>query len=266
MLRAERTARGWTVEQVAKRLRCSPSKVSRMETGQRGASRRDIEDLCEIYALEAAQRRLLIDLAAEGKQQASWQSRKLPYSTYVGLESDAASIYDFGLGLVPGLLQTPDYATAVLQTIRPRLTEDIVEQRLAGRLDRQRRLLSGQRQELEAIIDESVLHRVAGNRTVMRSQLTHLLEVSDLPKVTVRVVPYEAGLLPVTNNKFIILNFDQPTVPGLVFVEGLTGDLYIDRAEDVKAYEDAFTALRAIAATTSQTRGIIASVAAVFDD
>jgi len=261
LLRALRNSKGWTVEQVAEQLLCSPSKVSRLETGQRGASARDIRDLCDIYDVDDALRQQLTDLASEGKQQAWWQSRGLPYSAYVGLESEAASISDFGLGLVPGLLQTADYARAVLRTIRPRLTDDIIEQRLAGRLERQQILVSDRPPQFEAILDEAVLHRIAGSRSVMQAQLAQLIEVSDLTNVTVRVLPYRAGLLPVPNNKFIILTFEQAAVPSVVFVEGLTGDLYLDRAEDVEAYGDAFDALRHMAATTDQSRGIIASVA-----
>jgi transcriptional regulator with XRE-family HTH domain len=265
LLRGLRTERGWTVEHVAERLEFSASKVSRLETGQRGASARDIRDLCDLYEVGETLRQQLTDLAAEGKQRGWWQPRNLPYSTYVGLEADAVSISDFGLGLVPGLLQTPDYARAVLRAIHPPLQAEIIEQRLAGRMERQRLLTSPNAPKFDAIIDEAVLHRVAGSRSVMHSQLQHLLSVSELPNVDIRVLPYAAGVLPVPNNKFIILSFEQPTVPGVVFIEGLTGDLYLGQADGLSDYEEAFRAMRLMAATPEDSRAIIVAIAASLD-
>ena len=132
LLRAHRTRKGWTAEQVAGRLEFSPSKVSRLETGQRGASARDIRDLCELYGVDGQERQHLMDLASEGKQRAWWQPLGLPYSTYVGLEAEAASISDYGLGIMPGLLQTPDYARSVVRAAVPKWVPDVVEQRVQG--------------------------------------------------------------------------------------------------------------------------------------
>jgi transcriptional regulator with XRE-family HTH domain len=261
-LRGLRTARGWTVEQVAGRLGFSASKVSRLENGLRGVSARDIKDICDLYEVQDEQRQQLTDLAAEGKQRTWWQSRELPYSTYVGLEADAATISDFGLGLIPGLLQTEDYARAVLTAIYPRLTAEAIEQRLAGRLERQRALTSADPPEFEAVLDEGVLHRIGGSPSVMRAQLEHLLTASELPNVRICVLPYQAGLLPVPNNKFIVLSFREPTVPGVVFIEGLTGDLYLGPADGLAVYQEAFGAMRAMAATPGRSRDIIAAAAA----
>jgi transcriptional regulator with XRE-family HTH domain len=259
-----RTERGWTVEQVAEQLMCSPSKVSRLETGQRGASPRDIRDLAEIYDLDRERLQQLLDLAAEGKQRAWWQSRNLPYSHYVGFEVEAVSISDFGFGLVPGLLQTADYARAVLQSIQPPLTAAVIEQRLEARLERQALLWSDSAPTFQTVIDEAVLHRIAGGPEVMRHQLQQLLDASELPNVTIQVLPYLAGSLPVSNNKFIILAFEPP-VPGLVFIEGLTGDLYLDDEDDVQAYNHAFDALKSKAADPERSRVIIASIVAALE-
>ncbi len=260
-LRALRTEKGWTVEQVAERLLISSSKVSRLETGQRGASARDIRDLSDLYGLDDKQRQRLTDLAAEGKQHAWWQPFALPYSTYVGLEADATTIRDFGLGLVPGLLQTPDYARAVLNATVPRRAPDEVEQLIEGRIARQQRVLSsGNPPQFRAILEASVLHRVVGSRAIMRAQLERLLEASEFPNVTVRVVPYEAGALPNANNKFIILSFGMLALADVVFVEGLTGDLYIERKEDTDTYNAAFQALEGLAATAEDTRETINSI------
>ena len=260
-LRALRTEKGWTVEQVAERLLMSTSKVSRLETGQRGANARDIRDLSNLYGLDDQQRQRLTDLARAGKQHPWWQPLSLPYSTYVGLETDATSIKDFGLGVMPGLLQTPEYAKAVLQAIVPHRTHDEIENLIKGRLARQQRVLSAKEpQQFQAILDASVLHRVVGSRAIMQEQLGQLIEMSELPNVSVKVVPYEAGPLPVPNNKFIILSFAGAGLPDVVFIEGLTGDLYIERKEDTDTYNRAFRALDELAASPEETRGMITAI------
>jgi transcriptional regulator with XRE-family HTH domain len=264
LLRGLRTERGWTVEQVAERLEFSPSKVSRLENGLRGVSPRDIKDLCDLYHVTGEQRQEFIDLAAEGKRQAWWQTRNLPYSTYVGLETAAASISDFGVGVVPGLLQTADYARAVMTAVYPRLSPDEVEQRVAGRIERQRLLTSDDPPRFDAVIDEAVLHRLGGDHRIMTEQLRHLLAASELPSVTIRVLPFESGILPVVTNKFIILSFREPAVDGVVYVEGvlgLTADLYLGPREGLAVYQQAFAAMWSMAASPERSRTMIAEIA-----
>ena len=257
LLKALRSAKGWTAEQVADRLLVSTSKVSRLETGQRGASTRDINDLCDLYEVDDEQRQHLLELASEGKQRAWWQPLALPYSTYVGLEAEAKFISDYGLGIMPGLLQTADYARAVVRAAVPKWVPEVVEQRVQGRMTRQQRLHSGNAPHFEAVVDESVLHRVVGSPAIMQGQLERLLELSNRPNVTLRVIPYEAGALPAGNNKFIILGFALPTVPDVVFIEGLTGDLYLEDPRDVEIYNLTFRTLVQLAASPDETREII---------
>jgi transcriptional regulator with XRE-family HTH domain len=253
-----------TAEQVAERLMVSPSKVSRLETGQRGASARDIRELCDLYEVGEEQRQHLMELAIEGKQRAWWQPLGMPYPRYVGLEAEAASISDYGLGIMPGLLQTADYARAQVLAAVPRWVPDEVERRVRSRITRQQRLFSEHPPSFEAVVDESVLHRVVGNPAVMRAQLERLLELSSLPHVTLRVIPYDAGALPAGNNKFIILRFAQPAVPDVVFIEGLTGDLYFEEPHDVETYSTTFRALAELAAEPDMTRDIIATMVASY--
>jgi transcriptional regulator with XRE-family HTH domain len=260
ILRELRTQKGWTAEEVAGRLLVSSSKVSRLETGQRGASQRDIRDLCDLYEVTGEQRQHLLDLASEGKQRAWWQPLSLPYSTYIGLESEATSISDYGLGLIPGLLQTADYARAVVEAAVPKWNPEVVDRRVAGRLARQGLLSSERPPRFHAVVDESVLHRVTGSPAIMRAQLRHLLQLSELPNVTLQVIPYGAGALPAGNNKFIILSFAVPTVPDVVFIEGLTGDLYLEDPADVNVYKATFGAFHHLAASPAATREIIAAM------
>jgi transcriptional regulator with XRE-family HTH domain len=266
LLREFRNERGWTVEHVADLLLVSPSKVSRLETGQRGASPRDIRDLSQLYQLDDAQREQLMDLAVEGKQRAFWQQRNVRSSTYIGLESEASMIRDVGLGIIPGLLQTAEYGRAVLEATFPALSAAEVDYRLSVRLRRQQLLTAPEPPRFEAVIDEAVLHRVAVNERVMRGQLERLLEVSEHPSVEIRLLPFSAGLLPSNTTKFIILSFASPALPSIVHIEHLMGDVYLEHADDVQAYETTFSLMQEIAATPQQTRDMLRATATSLKD
>jgi transcriptional regulator with XRE-family HTH domain len=265
LLKQLRIQRGWTAEQVGEWLRFSPSKMSRLETGHRGANARDVNALCDLYGADDEQRRRLLELASEGKQRAWWQPLGLPYSRYVGLESDAVSISDFGLGFIPGLLQTADYARAIVRVVSPDMAPEVVEQRVQGRMARQQLLDRENPPRFEAVVDESVLHRAVGSGAVMRVQLQRLLELSERPNFTLRVIPYEAGALPAGNNKFIILRFASAEVKDVVFIEGLTRELYLDDPDEVETYNTTFRTLVQLAASTDETRAIIAARIPSYD-
>jgi transcriptional regulator with XRE-family HTH domain len=259
LLRKLRADRNLKIADVARRLECSESKISRMETGQRGALARDVRDLCDIYGVDSKMRDHLLELASEGKRSAWWQSLNLPYSRYVGLEAEASVISDYRLDAMPGLLQTADYAHAIVKAAVPRWVPQIVKERVDARLARQQIL---NRQEnpptLLAVIDESALHRVVGSPAVMTAQLGHLLEVSSMPNIDLRVIPYSAGALP-SGNQFIILNFKLPDVPDVVFIEGLTADSYLGDPQDLEAYNTTFRALYDLAEGDERALAIIAA-------
>ena len=247
MLRARRTALGITVEDAANHLLVSASKISRIETGQRNITARDIRDLAVLYQLTDEERELLAELAVGGKARAWWQPFNLPYyyATYVGLEADAISIRDFAMGVVPGLLQTAQYAEVVARAAALDRSEESIRQRVQTRLERQRRVLHDAGTNFSAMIDEGALRRVVGGPAVMQDQLRTLVAASELPNVSIRVVPFAAGPLPVPTNKFIILSFDD--LPDLVFLESLTGQLVLERESDLEPYHDAYAALQQLA-------------------
>jgi len=189
LLRARRQELGLTVEQVAERLEFSPSKVSRLETGQRGATSRDIRDFCDLYGVsDTAERNRLVNLAREGKQQGWWQSYDLDFSTYVGLEAAAVSTKYFLSVVIPGLFQTADYARAMLQAV-PEISPERIDELIKVRLTRQELLRREQPKPLtiSAIVDEAALHRLVGGASTMRSQLQRLTELAQLPNVTIRI-------------------------------------------------------------------------------
>lgn len=258
LLRELRNDRGLTVEQVAARLLCSSSKVSRMETGQRGATARDIRDLCDIYGVtDPAQRERLTRLAAEGKQQGWWQAHELDYfATYVGLEEAAIAVRGYQSSVVPGLLQTPAYARAMAEVV-PEVTPSRVDELVKVKMRRQALLSKDPPLPLSVILDEAVLHRVVGGPQAMRAQLDHLVEAAGLYEVTIQIIPYSAGAHPALESTFSILDFDDP-VPSVVYVEGLIGFIYVERSQDVARYERVFGRLQEIALSPKRSLEAIA--------
>ena len=248
LLRGLRAEKQMTVQEVAEHLMCSQSKVRRIETGFRSGTIRDVRDLCDLYGVtEAAERDHLMELARESKQQGWWQSYNVPYSTYVGLEADAASIKNYHSTLVPGLLQTIDYARALRWNFTgSSLSTEVIEQQVETRLIRQRRLTEADPPRSWFILDEAALHRVIGGRGVMTAQLDRLIELAGLPNVGIQVIPYEVGAYPAMDSPFAILDF-AAVVDSVAYVEGLFGFLYIERPEDVKRYHLVFEALHAMA-------------------
>jgi transcriptional regulator with XRE-family HTH domain len=265
LLRKLRNENGLTVEQVAERLLCSPSKVSRMETGHGIATARDIRDLCDLYGVtDEAERDRLAQLAHEGKQQGWWQSYDLDFDTYVGLETEAVGISAFQSSVVHGLLQTADYARAGHEGAMPRLGQDQIELQIEAKLTRQRILSRDHPPRFTAILDEAALHRMVGGRQVMATQLGKILDMSDLPNVVVQILPYEVGAHPAVESNFTILQLPNRT-PDVVFVEGLIGFAYLDRAEDLKRYHQIFSKLQSVALNPQDTADLIAKTLHTYE-
>src|SRR2546430_3615327 len=173
------------------------SKLSRMETGHGVATPRDVRDLCDLYGVtDDAERERMMRLAAEGKQQAWWQSYELAYETYVGLEAEAVALSAFQSSVVHGLLQTAEYARAGHESAMPRLAPDQIEKQIEAKLTRQRILTRERPPRFAVVLDEAALHRMAGGGQVMAAQLAKILDMSAVPHVTVQVLPFELGAHP----------------------------------------------------------------------
>jgi transcriptional regulator with XRE-family HTH domain len=265
MLRALRNERGLTVDQVAAELLCSPSKVSRMETGQRGATPRDIRDLCDLYGVtEADDRERLMTLAREGKQQGWWQSFELPHSTFVGLEQAAISMKIFHSAVVPGLLQTAGYTRALHQANMPPLDPEIIEKRVEERLTRQQQVLDQAEPPLiEIVMDEAVLRRPVGGPAVISQQLGRITEAAARREVTIQILPFEVGAHPALESDFIILEFSGQAA-NTVYVEGLAGQIYLDRPQDVERYLQVFERLRRVADSPKDSAARIAKIRSAY--
>jgi transcriptional regulator with XRE-family HTH domain len=265
LLRALRTGRNLTVEQVAASLLCSASKVSRMETGHGLATPRDIRDLCDLYEVTSqGERDHLLELAREGKRQGWWQSYDLPYSTYVGLEADATATKYYQSTIIPGLLQTADYARAMHEVVIPRLAPERIDELVEVRITRQRRLTQDPLLDTSAVIDEAALRRMVGGPLVMRTQLDWLVAMARRPNVTIQVIPYAAGAHPAMDSTFRILEFAN-SIPAVVYVEGLVGWMYLHRPLDISRYQDIFRSLCAIALSPQDSIGLIKRAIAEFE-
>lgn len=264
LLRRLREEKGLSVKQVTEHLLCTPSKVSRIETGQRGTTLRDVRDLCDLYGVsDQAERDRLMYLAKESKQHGWWQSFDLPYSTYVGLEAEAVSIRDYDSAVVPGLLQTEDYARARHEGAYPRLAPDVIDQRVEATLTRQRVLTKNDAPVFFSILDEAVLHREVGGPRVVKHQLSQVIELSELPNVTIQVIPYRVGAHPAVDSTFTIVELTG-LVPAVVYVEGLIGAIYLDRREDLDRYHNIFKRLQVVASNPKDSIDLMKKVWAAY--
>lgn len=248
-LRNLRDQRRLTCDQVAKRLDTSPATISRIENAKVRVSEETLHSLLDLYQVPEYQWDALSHLAKDAAQSGWWLSYGdvLPkwFEGYVALEAEACLIRNFELVLIPGLLQTGDYARALfLANARPDSPEEI-NRVVQIRLERQRRLrdrLAGPR--LEAVLDESVLRRPIGGAGVMRGQLEHLAAMAEQPNVTLQVLPYSAGAHEAVNGAFHLLEFPDPSTPKVVYLDTLTGGIHLETTAEIGRYGVAFRKLR----------------------
>ncbi|MZD05298.1 helix-turn-helix domain-containing protein [Streptomyces sp. SID5785] len=263
-LRRLRELKGMTAEEVAERLLVSQSKISRLENGRRSISQRDVRDLCGVYEVE--DHRIvdsLMQMAKDSRQQGWWHSfGDIPYSVYIGLETDAASLRIYDPQVVPGLLQTRGYAEALINGALPETVSQDIEKRVQVRMRRQERIQAPDNPlRLWTVLDEAALKRVVGGKSVMREQLEHLVEQSQLPHVTVQVIPFDMGAHPGLNGQYAILEFPDAADSSVVYIEGVTSDLYLEKANDVQKYSVMYEHLRAQALNVDQSRQFISDIA-----
>lgn len=257
-LRRLREAAGLIGEQVATRMEWSETKVSRIETGRVRVHHGDVRDLLDLYGVTDEETRdALIGLARQTGRKGWWHTYEdaLPswFDVYVGLEDAATSIQIYQALLVDGLLQTEHYARALIEAMRVDDTPDEVERRVALRMARQDLLTKERAPRFWFVVDEGALRRPVGNRGVMRLQLEHLIEVSELPNVTLQMLPFEAGAYAAMGFPFTVLDFGGAD-PGVVYVENLTSAQYLEREEDIERYRLMFDHLRAAALSLKDSR------------
>ncbi|MFC7387079.1 helix-turn-helix domain-containing protein [Sphaerisporangium rhizosphaerae] len=248
--------------EVAKQLDWHPTKVFRIETGRNSPHPNDVRGMLDLYGVtDPKEREGLIQLAREARKHGWWYSYRdiLPsqYQVYIGLESEAASIRNFELAAVPGLLQTEDYTRALVGSGPQELDPEEIERRVEVRMTRQKVLEASDRPQLWVILDEAVLRRPVGGAHVLRTQIRYLLDASEQAKTTVQVVPFQRGAHPGMIGPFVLLGFSEPSDLDVVYMETIAGNLYVDESAEVGHYATAFHHLMAEALNVKDTRDML---------
>lgn len=250
-----------TAAEVANILGMSPSKMSRMETGRRGLHPDDVSALLNLYRVPETRREELMDLVRTQSQPGWWQSQGigLPvlWKDLIDLESRASRIQNFELALIPGLLQTRDYAAAVMRGINKSLSELALASLVGSRMARQNVLMRTDKQFL-LVIDEHALRCPVGDPGVMRRQLRHLIDEADRPNVTLRVVPTMAGSYTGLSGPFMIMDF--PDEPSVVFFENQNVGMFPENKDDVAAYRQAFGGILTSALSPAESVELINAI------
>jgi len=265
-LRRFREQAGYTLEDAARILECDRSKISRIETGQRGVRPKELRELLVEYGVDDSRRDALLAVARQAHQAGWWQSYSHvlsdAYQDFIGLEATAATISTYEAQLVPGLLQTEDYAKAIAAASLVGESQEEREQFVQVRLTRQQVLARAEPLQFWAILSEGALRQMVGGREVMRAQLRYLVEINhNLPNVNLQVLPFAAGAHAATSGPFVIMKFPEAPDLGVVYLEGQTGGIYLESADEVARYNLVFEHLRATALSTAATVRLIEEVA-----
>jgi transcriptional regulator with XRE-family HTH domain len=261
-LRRLRERRGITREDAGYTIRASGSKISRMELGRVSFKERDVTDLLTLYGVEdPGERDALVGLARQANSPGWWHkySDVLPdwFQVFVGLEEAASLIRNYEIQFVPGLLQTADYARAVVQHGQPSATPEEIEHRVSLRMERQQVLAKPSAPRLWAVMDEAVLRRPIGGADVMRGQLERLIEAAGEPNLTIQVMPFGFGGHAAEAGSFIILRFPEADLPDVVYLEQLTSALYLDKREDSERYSEVMERLSVESEPPERTADIL---------
>jgi transcriptional regulator with XRE-family HTH domain len=264
-LRRLREATALTLEEAAEGLGWSKTKLSRIETVLRRVAVPEVQGLLDLYGINGGRREALIAFAKTARQRDWWDTEPLStdYATYIGLEAEADALSCYSMGVIHGLLQTEDYARNVIRAALMRFKPPAeVDRRVAVRMARQA-VLTEREQPLRfwSIIDEAVLQRVCGGQEVMRAQFARLLELVELPNVMLQVMPARAGVHPGVAGSFSIVQFPEQYFPNIVYVENVTGALYIEDEGQVHSHALAFEQMQATALSPDESLNLFERLA-----
>jgi transcriptional regulator with XRE-family HTH domain len=268
-LRHAREAAGFMIEDVARHLECSMSRVSRIETGKSVARLRDVRDMLDLYAVtDETRREYMLTLAKDAQQRGWWTEYEAVLAagldTYVGLEASAASLRSFQTHLVPGLMQTEEYTRALIRASRLSNSTDNDERLIKLRARRQAMLTRDEPLEVWTVLDEAVLWRPIGGAAVMRAQLERLHEISDFPSVTLQVMPFAGGAHPGLDGPFTIISFPDQTDLDVVYIDSPAGNIFLEKEKDVHRHTMWFDHLRAAALPPAESAEFVSAAADRF--
>jgi hypothetical protein len=246
----------------------SPAKISQLECGLVKCKPAEVAKLLTLYGVtDAGERAALLALVDQANTPGWWHTFDsiLPdwFETYLGLEEAASRIRTYSVQFVPELLQTPDYARAVIRLGHPQAPAEEIERRVSLRMRRQELLSGPEPLRLWAVVDEMALLRRPGGTRVMRTQLRRLVDATTLPNVTLHVLPLRATSYAAVTGPFSILRFTEPELPDLIYLEQLTGAIYLDRRADLDRYALVMEALCANAANPAAT---VRTLRTILDD
>ncbi|MFJ9601236.1 helix-turn-helix domain-containing protein [Streptomyces althioticus] len=251
-----------TCAQVGQALDWSGSKVNRMETGSGRVQPSDVDALCRFYDTSDELREFLKSLAREAKTRGWWQvhGAGVPewFNIYIGLEQDASTLRQYQCEVLPGLMQTEAYARE-LHTTGAHMSAQDIDRAVRVRLERQEMLTRPDAPEAWFVVNEGAVRNVIGDREVMREQLERILETTELPSVTLQVLPFDSGTYPATGS-FTMLGFPAPEDPDLVYRDGITDAVYLEGEHHVREYTRAFDGLRAAALSPQRSARLVQSV------
>ncbi|WP_190822053.1 helix-turn-helix domain-containing protein [Saccharopolyspora pogona] len=248
-LRDLREQTGVSVETVLSELDWSRSKLSRIETAASSISVPDVRAICDLAGASPELREQLVEMSKAAKKRGWWHSYAGNalvdyFEDYVALESDATSVINYEIDLIPGLLQTEDYARSIIAAWTPDIDKEIVQGRTELRVARQKRVNDGLK--LWAVVDEAALRRGCGDEEVMRAQVRHMREMAERPNITLQVLPFDAGPHIAMGTAFTLLDF-AGLYDSVVYIDNLTSALYLEDEAEVERYALAAEHLRAIA-------------------
>lgn len=266
-LRQLREASGKSLSEVAAYLECSAAKISRVETGRLLARIPDVRNMLDLYAVSDTERNELLDLVRESREKGWWQSYAdildETYAQFLGLEHSAAQMWQYEEYLVPGLLQTRDYAYAIIAD-RPDIDERVVDRNIELRLARQRILERPRPPQINVVLDEAVLHRAAAlGKTTGRQQLNHFVELASRPYISIRVLPFKAGMP--CHVSFCVFGFPDPTDPKIVALDGLLEASLESRVATVGLYVSTFNITQSLALDRTESIAFIERLASTGD-
>jgi transcriptional regulator with XRE-family HTH domain len=264
-LRRLREASGVSADEAAEALRATHSKISRLERGRSGARQRDVADLLSLYGVtDETDREQMLMLARQASTPGWWHqySDVLPrwLELYVGLEEAASVIRTYEVQFVHGLMQTEDYARAVILIANANASAEEIDRRVSARMRRQKLLARPGAPEVWAVLDEAALCRAPDGPRVLRAQLEHLLQLTELPNVTLQVVPFRAGPHAAAGGPFTILRFPEPDLPDLVYLEQLNSALYLDQPDAVTGYLTVMNQLCVQAETPAASKAMLSAL------
>lgn len=267
-LRDLRESAGCSFADAAYALSVNTTTVRRMEKAEVGLKPPYVEKLLRVYGLSDAETESFLSLVDEANRPGWWHDFRdvLPswFSLYVSLEGEARLIRAYEPHCVPGLLQTEDYARALLRTGFPNASDEELDRRVALRMGRQQLLRGPAAPTLWAVLDEQVLRRHVGSAQVMREQIDRLTDLVTAPNITLQIIPFTAGPHPGMFGPFQLFRFEIPEIPDIVYTESLTGAVYLDQRPDTTVYLEVLDRMGAQAAPVQHTESLLGEIRKEF--